>query len=436
MQKVHTLLKSNLNLRPKREVFLASLFLNQMNNLFTSCVVKIASRCNLNCTYCYMYNKGDNTYLSQPKFLSHATIEKLMEKLDVYLSTYTYNDFNFVFHGGEPMLASRELYEFFIESSKELFSKHKKIPNFSIQTNGVLIDREWTDFFKKHDIHVGISLDTTKNSNDLNRIYHNGKSSYDDIINGFNVFNKEMGYKAGILSVIDINQNPVDVYNHYIDIGVESVNLLFPDDTYDDGYVDDLTLGKWLAKIFDLWLNDKKIQIDQFEILLNLLYGADSNIMGDEYYGTRYNNTFIIETDGEIQANDPLRVCFPEIHKTKLNVNKNNIYELLNAPLSHLYYNAKKTLCKKCEDCLISDICSGGYLINRYSKMNGFDNPSIYCKSLAFFITYVQNKVADYTNSKLKPHERIEKIDINEMLKYCETKNVVENHELSRFKKK
>ena len=38
--------------------------------LATAFVLKIAERCNLNCSYCYMYNKGDLSYLRRPKFMS------------------------------------------------------------------------------------------------------------------------------------------------------------------------------------------------------------------------------------------------------------------------------------------------------------------------------------------------------------------------------
>ena len=47
-------------------------------------VVKIASRCNLNCTYCYMYNKGDTTYLKQPKVISNDIIDSLISKIIVH----------------------------------------------------------------------------------------------------------------------------------------------------------------------------------------------------------------------------------------------------------------------------------------------------------------------------------------------------------------
>ena len=44
----------------------------------TNLVVKVASRCNLNCTYCYVYNMGDNSYKLQPKFMSIETIKKII----------------------------------------------------------------------------------------------------------------------------------------------------------------------------------------------------------------------------------------------------------------------------------------------------------------------------------------------------------------------
>jgi uncharacterized protein len=379
-----------------------------------------------------MYNKGDTSYKTQPKFISTEIIDHFLNKMDAYLINYEYPSFNIVFHGGEPLLAKKELYEYFIEKTISSFSKHNIKPFFGIQTNGVLIDAEWVEIFKKYNLHVGISLDSTKESNDINRVFHNGKSSYAEILKGFQFFKNSMGFTPGILSVIDIDQDPKEVYDHYKNIGVEYVNLLFPDEIYEENYIDDLRLGKWLLTMFNLWLNDKTIRVDQFEVLMSIFYGAD--YVGDEYYGVKLNNTFILETDGEIQANDPLRVCVPNIHKTKLNVSKNNIMDIIENPLAELYYNSKRRLCDKCNNCQLSDICSGGYLVNRYSKKNGFDNPSIFCKSLAYFITNVQNIIADFTNPSLEEHERITNLNLEEVMTYCQNNDYKENYELSKFK--
>ncbi len=379
-----------------------------------------------------MYNKGDLSFKYQPKFLAKDTIDAFLKCLDVYLCNHTSNTFNFVFHGGEPLLAPFEIYEYFITSVVVIFKKHSIKPTFGIQTNGVLINKNWIDFLKKHEIYVGFSLDTTKTSNDNNRIFHSGKSSYNQIVRGFNLYKKYMGYTPGILSVIDINQLPEEIFAHYKNINATVVNLLFPDDTYDSNYKDDLTFGKWLLSMYDLWLKNNTIQIEQFELLTSLFYGV-SNI-GDEYYGVVDNNTFVLETDGGILANDPLRVCHPNDNKTLLNVKYNNINDLKSDSLADYYYNNKHRLSKKCSNCQLSKVCSGGYLINRFSKKNGFDNPSIYCKSLAYFIVNVQHIIANYTNPNMTDDKKITKIDLNEVLKYCENKTYEETKELSKFK--
>ena len=40
-------------------------------------IIKIASRCNLNCTYCYEYNQGDDSWKRASKFMSLDTAVKL-----------------------------------------------------------------------------------------------------------------------------------------------------------------------------------------------------------------------------------------------------------------------------------------------------------------------------------------------------------------------
>lgn len=37
-------------------------------------VLKITERCNINCTYCYIFNKGDESYKSNPPLIKEETI--------------------------------------------------------------------------------------------------------------------------------------------------------------------------------------------------------------------------------------------------------------------------------------------------------------------------------------------------------------------------
>src|SRR6266576_787459 len=44
--------------------------------------------------------------------------------------------------------------------------------------------------------------------------------------------------------------------------------------------------------------------------------------------------------------------------------------------------DASINLCEKCRQCKFMDACGGGYLPHRFSRNNGYDNPSVYCDDL------------------------------------------------------
>src|SRR4051794_23115646 len=68
-------------------------------------VVKVASRCNLSCTYCYMYHHADQSWQQQPHFMSRDTIARLSDRLNEHAKTFDARPrFLVVAHGGEPLL--------------------------------------------------------------------------------------------------------------------------------------------------------------------------------------------------------------------------------------------------------------------------------------------------------------------------------------------
>ena len=46
-------------------------------------VLKIAQRCNLNCTYCYVYNRGDDSWRGRPPIISVDVIEAVGRRVAV-----------------------------------------------------------------------------------------------------------------------------------------------------------------------------------------------------------------------------------------------------------------------------------------------------------------------------------------------------------------
>lgn len=364
----------------------------------TGAVIKIASRCNINCTYCYMYNHEDKTFKLQPKIMSDETINDLIKKIKIHCLITKVEKFQFILHGGEPLLAGKTFFENLIKKANNYLLPEVK-PTFHLQTNGILIDNEWCNLFKKHNVHVGVSLDGIKSINDQYRIDHKGKGSYDRVIKGIKVV-QENNIGLGMLTVINIDADPIEFYEHLKHLKIDNVDLLFPDYTHDELPVginngsftrEKTPYADWLINIFDLWFSDKeKLDIRLFKYCVCLLIGGEINF---DYLGTSNNNVLVIETDGGIEPVDSLKICGEGFTKMNANVSTNYFSEALSSPLSKMYLLSKKKIHKQCTICPLKQICGGGFLPHRYSKKNGFNNPSVYCADLIKLFTHIHNKV-------------------------------------------
>ncbi len=361
-------------------------------------VVKIASRCNLNCTYCYVYNQGDDSYKAQPKVMSIETVKLLGDRIKEHCLTNDITTFTYVIHGGEPLLVGKVFFEDFITKSREIFTDSNINLKFGVQTNGVLLTKEWCELFNRLGISVGISVDGPKEYNDLFRVYHSGKGSFNNILKGINIANQFLNKRIGLLSVVNTDIQPRELYELYLSLGVSSVDLLLPDGNYDN-IPEQLDLknkstkhADWMIELFDLWFEDKKntIKIGFFEkIIMNVLgYDVSSDSMGN-----KNTDVLVIETNGDIESLDVLKICGNGFTKGNANVSTTSFDEALQTPLAKMYQLCHSMTSTTCQKCVVKDICGGGYLPHRFSKENKFNNPSIYCENLMKLIVHIQNKV-------------------------------------------
>lgn len=391
-------------------------------------VVKVASRCNINCSYCYMYNLGDLSYKNQPKFISEATIKKIVEKLRTHSIKNNLKLIHVVIHGGEPLLWDKLAFENFILEFKEITDENIEVV-FSMQTNAILLNDEWCDLFKKHKINIGVSLDGSKINNDRYRIDKKGKGTYDDVIKGMEVLNKN-GLKAGILSVMNLESDPIEYYNHFNGLNLKSMDILLLDSNHDNNLVksnDSKKVYEWFIEIFDKWYSEKdeKSEIRFFEMIIKEILGEEQDI---DSLGIHENNVIVIETNGGLEAVDALKSCGNSFTKNDININTHEVEEISNSKLIEVYYKSGIYLPKKCLACPVQDICGGGYLPHRYSSKNGFNNPSIYCDDLLRIITHIQNTVVEDMPNELKIETGIQMLTYENALQIIEENlpNIIE----------
>lgn len=363
-------------------------------------ILKVASRCNLNCRYCYVYNQGDNSYLNQPKRMSAQVVSATIDRVRAYGLANNLDAVQFIFHGGEPLLAGKEFFRRFVGEANEGL-RPEVTPIFNMQTNGTLLDQEWLDLLFELNIGFGISLDGPKEINDANRIDHFGNGSYDEVRTAIELVLSDPRMAelfGGLLTVINLAAEPLELYRSYRDMGISSIDFLLPDGHYDNpppGLTlsgDGTPFADWLIKVFDAWFDagDATIHIRVFEDILALIFGSKHST---DNIGGSANGILVIETDGGIEPVDVLKICGDGFTKLGYSVLTNQINDIFQSNLVNRYQSGRNSLCDKCQACRIRDVCGGGYLPQRYSSLTGFDNPSVYCRDLMKLIVHIHSRL-------------------------------------------
>ncbi len=346
-----------------------------------------------------MYNLGDKTYLKQPKFMSMHTVKTFADKLSCYSIENNLKAFQIVFHGGEPLLLPKEFYResirIFTETLQDSYF------DFVIQTNGVGLDEDWYSLFDELNIRVGVSMDGPKKYHDKYRVFHNGKGSYDEVRHSIETgLDKGM---HGVLSVVNLNITPGELYEEFKNLNIPSFNLLLPDGHFDK-LPDDLIKGKvntlnytpyadWLIELFTIWKKDPdRPNMRFFKTLIQLIAGEE---VGDQMVGLKKNGVAVVETNGNLEVADSIRACYEGITRNDINIHTHEIASILEDPLFDIYINSHQMVNEKCLNCPIYEICGGGFLLNRYSNEKGFDNPTIYCHDMIKLVSFIQNDFID-----------------------------------------
>ena len=95
-------------------------------------------------------------------------------------------------------------------------------------------------------------------------------------------------------------------------------------------------------------------------------------------------------TDGSVEPHDVLRIAGSGVNQTGFNIFAHPIDAVRNEPRWQAAREASINLCEKCRQCKFMHACGGGYLPHRFSKDNGYDNPSVYCDDLYATFEHVQ----------------------------------------------
>ena len=194
--------------------------------------VRISSDCNLNCEYCYVFKHADQSSNYLPKCMSPDTISLVIDRLKEYLSKYKLNEMLIVFHGGEPLLIGYKNFSNILEQISNQLSNLVKL-SFSVQTNGSLLTKQFTEVFEKYDVGVSVSIDGPENYHDIYRKDKKGKGSWNNVMRGINEIKKYPKLFSGTITVINHKVPPRELFDFFKENEILVTDFLLPDANYE-----------------------------------------------------------------------------------------------------------------------------------------------------------------------------------------------------------
>jgi uncharacterized protein len=364
-------------------------------------VVKIASRCNLACDHCYMYQDPERGWLAKPVVMDPATARAAATRIAEHAVQHGLAQVAVILHGGEPLLLAEAQLASIMNELRSVIEPVCRL-EFRLQTNGILLTPAIAELLADQHVIVGISLDGDKLANDRHRIYLNGTSSHAPVLRALELL-RTAPYRAlygGILCTIDVDNDPIRVYEALLREEPPRIDFLLPHATWDNpppgrnrGF---LGYAEWLLAIFERWNADgRPARIRIFDSILALTAGESS---GTESLGVDTDAVAVVETDGTWEQVDSLKTVSEEAPRTGLDVHRHSVDELLAQVGVHNRDGG--ALPVACTSCPVVDTCGGGLYAHRFGRGNGYANPSVYCPDLYHMIHRIQRRGAAHTGPR------------------------------------
>jgi uncharacterized protein len=362
---------------------------------FREFIVKVHSRCDLSCDYCYMYEMADQSWRNQPRAMSPETVQLVARRIGEHARAHALTDVMLILHGGEPLLAGRDLISSLVIATRKAAGPGTRV-NVSIQTNAVGLNEAYLRLFEELDVRVGVSVDGDMTAHDRHRRFANGRGSYQAVADALSRLRQYPQLYGGLLCTVDLRNDPVRTYQALADFDPPRIDFLLPHGTWEQpppGRVPDpasAPYARWLIEVFERWYPKPATRVRLFEETMHLLLGGASD---SEVVGLAPARMVVIETDGSIEQEDSLKAAFDGAPATGLHLDRDSLDAALALPEIAARQIGERALSQQCRDCPIHPVCGGGLYSHRYRSGTGFANPSVYCADLMALIGHIRNRM-------------------------------------------
>lgn len=211
----------------------------------------VTEDCQLRCKYCYL--SGKNKTRKMGFDVARATIDFLLRERDQFREKAIIWDFI----GGEPFLEVDLIDQICDYAKLKMYeTNHPWFENyrFSFSTNGLTYGKKPVQQYiakNRRHLSIGISIDGTRAKHDAQRIFPNGKGSYDAVVKNIPLWLTQFP-NAATKATISHDDIPfiTESVAHLFELGIHTVNMnVVNEDVWQKG--DDRKFEEQLVKLAD-----------------------------------------------------------------------------------------------------------------------------------------------------------------------------------------
>ncbi|MDM7920529.1 MAG: anaerobic sulfatase maturase [Methanosarcina sp.] len=359
--------------------------------------------CNLACHYCF-YLKKHNLF-SETR--SHLMSLDILEEIIRQAMSQGPSEIYFGWQGGEPTLMGLDFFKQTV-SFQSKYGRNPLIAN-GFQTNGLLINRGWANFFREFNFLVGLSLDGPRHIHDRYRKHSSGQGSWSKVVETAKLLLDSQVATNALVVVNDYSAEfPEEIYEFLKSLGLTYMQFIpcIEPDPERPGHPANFSVpaeryGDFLIKLFELWKADfhdgqPSTYVRNFESLVFAYAGLTPP---ECTWHKECGDYLVVEHNGDVYSCD-----FFVLDEWKLgNIKEKRLIDMLNSALQKKFGQRKTLLPDECKRCLWLAYCHGGCPRERGYQPE--PERSYFCKSYqrffsqanAFFIEITKNLSMDRT---------------------------------------
>ncbi|TMV91879.1 anaerobic sulfatase maturase [Thioclava sp. BHET1] len=372
---------------------------------FTVMTKPMGPRCNIDCKYCY-YLEKEQLYPQEKKFrMSDAVLETYVRDLIAASVKAGQREVQFAWQGGEPTLFGLPFFERVVALQRHYCPVGVTCAN-ALQTNGILLDADWAEFFARENFLIGISIDGPRTIHDRHRRDRANRGTFDAVMRGLDAL-RAAGAQYNILCTVHRANSGKgkEIYRFLRSLGTQHIQFIPIVERHGEGgqlaqapQVDDdpshivtewsvspRAYGKFLCDVFDIWFRQDlgQVFVQFFENQVGLWRGLPASLC---IFAETCGNGLAMEHNGDLYACD--HYVYPTFRLG--NITQEDIGTLAWSEAARDFGAAKRdTLTAQCRRCEYRFACNGGCPKHRILRSrDGEPGQNYFCESYTLFFRH------------------------------------------------